>query len=133
MEAGAGDRFVPVDSLLMSELRTWYRARRSEFVFTWGNGRQVQDFRMSFDSALRKIGVVDFHFHDLRHTFASHFIMSGGDLYTLKEILRHKTILMTQRYAHLSQARKREVAKVMDTFRTLSPISNSPVGAASSR
>ena len=52
--------------------------------------------------------------------------MSGGDLYTLKEILGHKTVLMTQRYAHLSQANKRESAKVMDAFGTLSPVSQNP-------
>ena len=120
------DRFVPMDSVLVAELRAWFRARRSEFVFTWPNGRRVQDVRESFNSAVRKCGIADFRFHDLRHTFASHFMMSGGDLYTLKEILGHKTILMTQRYAHLSMAHKREVAKVMDTFCTLSFFSDSP-------
>ena len=120
------DRFVPMDSVLVSELRTWFRIRRSEFVFTWPNGRCVQDVRETFNSAVRKCGIADFHFHDLRHTFASHFMMSGGDLYTLKEILGHKTVLMTQRYAHLSQAHKREVAKVMDTFWTLPAVSQSP-------
>ncbi len=40
--------------------------------------------------------------HVLRHTFASHFIMNGGDLLTLQKILGHQTIQMTMRYAHLS-------------------------------
>jgi len=38
----------------------------------------------------------------LRHTFASHFMMRGGNLYELKEILGHKDVKMTMRYAHLS-------------------------------
>ena len=38
----------------------------------------------------------------LRHTFASHFIMNGGNLLTLQKILGHQTINMTMRYAHLA-------------------------------
>ena len=41
-------------------------------------------------------------FHDLRHTFASHWVMHGGDLYRLQKILGHKSVQMTQRYAHLA-------------------------------
>jgi len=40
--------------------------------------------------------------HVLRHTFASHFIMGGGDILTLQRILGHSSIVMTMRYAHLS-------------------------------
>ncbi|WP_264673444.1 tyrosine-type recombinase/integrase [Marinobacter nitratireducens] len=40
--------------------------------------------------------------HILRNTFASHFIMSGGNILTLKAILGHSSIAMTMRYAHLS-------------------------------
>ncbi len=40
--------------------------------------------------------------HILRHTFASHFIMSGGDLLTLQKILGHEVIAMTMKYAHLA-------------------------------
>jgi hypothetical protein len=50
---------------------------------------------------------VDFHFHDLRHTFASHFMMRGGNVVELKEILGHGDIKMTMIYAHLSPAHLR--------------------------
>jgi site-specific recombinase XerD len=48
------------------------------------------------------------HFHDLRHTFASHWVMKGGDLFKLQKILGHKTVQMTMRYAHLQPAAFRE-------------------------
>ncbi len=41
--------------------------------------------------------------HVLRHTFASHFIMKGGDILTLQRILGHSDIKVTMRYAHLAQ------------------------------
>jgi integrase len=41
-------------------------------------------------------------FHDLRHTFASHWMSKGGDLFRLQRILGHKSPTMTNRYAHLA-------------------------------
>jgi integrase len=41
-------------------------------------------------------------FHDLRHTFASHFMMAGGSIYDLQRLLGHSTIAMTERYSHMS-------------------------------
>ncbi|WP_256258981.1 tyrosine-type recombinase/integrase [Burkholderia ubonensis] len=40
--------------------------------------------------------------HALRHTFASHFMMNGGNILTLQRILGHQSLTMTMRYAHLS-------------------------------
>lgn len=59
-------------------------------------------------------GILDFHFHDLRHTFASHLIMSGADLTTVKELLGHRDIKMTLRYSHLAPAHKKSAVEVLD-------------------
>lgn len=55
-----------------------------------------------FGRVLRRAGIPRVRFHDLRHTFASHWVMRGGDLYKLRKILGHSTIAMTERYAHLA-------------------------------
>jgi site-specific recombinase XerD len=47
--------------------------------------------------AIRRAGIQDFHFHDLRHTFASRLVMSGVDITTVKESLGHALISMTLR------------------------------------
>lgn len=60
-------------------------------------------FICSFKRTLAKLAIPDFHFHDIRHTFASHFMMSGGSITDLQQILGHSDLKLTQRYAHLSQ------------------------------
>ena len=51
----------------------------------------------SFDTVLKLAGIEDFRFHALRHTFASWYMMNGGDLYELAKILGHANIKMTER------------------------------------
>lgn len=60
--------------------------------------------------------------HVLRHTFASHFMMNGGNILTLKEILGHTSLAMTMRYAHLSPAHLRDALRLnpLDGFDTSS-------------
>jgi integrase len=48
-----------------------------------------------------KLSAVYVRFHDLRHTFASSWVARGGDLFKLQKVLGHKSVTMTQRYAHL--------------------------------
>ncbi len=69
----------------------------------------------SYASAVKKAGLQDFHFHDLRHTFASLAMMSGKiDITTLSKILGHKSLKMTMKYAHLAPAHLQKAVFVMD-------------------
>jgi site-specific recombinase XerD len=66
-----------------------------------------------FKKALALAKIEDFHFHDLRHTFASKCVQAGIDLYAVQKLLGHKDGRMTQRYAHLSSSYLRDaVAKL---------------------
>ena len=52
--------------------------------------------------------------HDLRHTFASHFVIRGGSLMELRELLGHADLSMVLRYAHLEASRLREAVQMLD-------------------
>ena len=57
-----------------------------------------------FDPSVAHAGLRDFTWYCLRHTFASRLVMRGVDLRTVAELMGHKTIQMTMRYAHLAPA-----------------------------
>ena len=66
------------------------------------NPRKPVDLRQPWEKALQAAGIEGFHWHDLRHTFASMAAMNGASLPELASLLGHKTMAMVQRYAHLS-------------------------------
>jgi len=69
--------------------------------------------KVAFGRVLKDAGILNFRFHDFRHTFASRYMMSGGNLYTLAKIFGHKDIKMTQRYADLSPRFHRPVKRAI--------------------
>jgi integrase len=72
------------------------------------------DTNTAWRTAQRKSGIEDFRFHDLRHTTASYLRMAGVDLLTIKEILGHKDIRMTARYAHISPTHRLDAIGKLD-------------------
>jgi len=58
-------------------------------------------YNKEFKKSSQQAGLKLIRFHDLRHTFASNFLMGGGNIYDLQKILGHSTIQMTERYLHL--------------------------------
>jgi len=85
----------------------------SEYVFTY-HGKRVDSVKTSFNATIKKAGIVDFRFHDLRHTFASQLLMKGGNLKDVQELLGHKTMTMTLRYAHLTQEHKKKAVNLLN-------------------
>lgn len=67
----------------------------------------------AWHAALQRAAVHDFHFHDLRHSFASYMAMSGATLAEIAEVLGHKSLSMTRRYAHFTASHMRGIVERM--------------------
>src|SRR5207244_11467680 len=108
-----------MDATLCALCRAYPHLPRTDLVFSSSSGGHIVDVRTGFQNACKRAGLIDLHFHDLRHTFASQFVMAGGNLFILKSVLGHKNITMTQRYAHLAPT---YLIKSIDHMNTLSAV-----------
>ena len=64
-------------------------------------GKPIDRVDKAFKHCLRKAGIEDFRFHDLRHTFGTYMLLATSDLRTTGDLLGHKSQRMTQRYTHV--------------------------------
>jgi len=78
-----------------------------------------RSLREAFKTAPEKGGIDNFRRHDLRHTFATRLVQNGVDLLKVKELLGHKTIAMTMRYAHYYPESLWASVEVLDTCHVL--------------
>ena len=108
-------REIPINTTLEYLFKEMLqRSIDSKYVFAGKTGKPLTDIKKGFHTALRKAGIHDFRFHDLRHTFASQLVMAGIDITSVKELLGHKSLTMTMRYSHLSPGHKRKAVHVLD-------------------
>jgi integrase len=78
------------------------------------DGKPLKDIQRSFRTVLKKAGIRDFRWHDLRHTSASYLVMRGASLKAVQEHLGHTSIAMTQRYSHLSGDFQKEQVNLLN-------------------
>lgn len=106
-------REIPINGDLYSLLASLkITANGSAHVFPNPfTGKPLQDAKRAFYCACKKAGIKGLRFHDLRHTFASRLSARGVDLNTIRELLGHGSIRMTQRYLHSNQALKRNAVE----------------------
>jgi integrase len=95
-------RNIPIDGTIMQHI----------------NRKQGRLFKASYKTLQRRIKNVSFELpkgqlsHVFRHTFASHFMMNGGNIITLQRILGHGNLNMTMRYSHLAPEHLEEAIKL---------------------
>ena len=113
MPKGGKTRHVPLSEEAKSILRSFDSFLRSAWVFPGlKDMTQPMDsrafLRRSYEPGLRQAGITGACWHSLRHTAASRRIMAGVDLVSVKEILGHRDIQTTLRYAHLAPEHLRD-------------------------
>jgi len=94
------------------------RNGHSEFVFTYGEKR-MGDVQNGFSKACARAGVEDFHFHDLRRTFATRLMQNGFDIYKISQLLGHADVKMTQRYINWQSDDGTEAVESLDRQRNI--------------
>jgi integrase len=82
-------------------------------VFYKKDGQRYRSVRTAFELAVKRAHIPHIRFHDLRHTFATRLIMGGVDLFTVQELLRHKSLFMTKRYSHPTPEHKKHAVTVL--------------------
>lgn len=102
-------RHVPLNEEAVDVLRRWREQS--------GTGMRVFDvvtgFQAAWEKILKRAGISNFRWHDLRHHFASRLVQEGVPLNTVRDLLGHSTVGMSLRYAHLAPGQRREaVAKL---------------------
>jgi integrase len=106
-------REAPMNEIVKKTFSEIRRYPGSPYIFHNKDGDKYYKLDKSFFTALKKSGIIDFHWHDLRHTFASHLVMNGVDIKTVQELMGHKSIEMTLRYSHLSQGHKQSAVELL--------------------
>lgn len=96
-------------------------------------GEPLENGRHWFDDAVTKAGIKNFHWHDLRHTFASRLRMKGAPLEDIADLLGHKSLTMTRRYAHLGPNKLHAVVSLLGASATTSATSESAPEAPSTQ
>jgi integrase len=109
-------RRVPLRGQALELMRAHAKVRRlgSTLVFPGRDAQRPVTVDKAWRVALRRAGVSDFRFHDLRHSAASYLAMNGATPSEIAEILGHRTLAMVQRYAHLSESHVDEVVGRMN-------------------
>jgi integrase len=94
-----------------------HRHLRGELVFCNGDGGMLtkNQCRRPLYEACKRAGLRQIGWHVLRHTFASHLVMRGAPIKVVQELLGHRDITTTMRYAHLSQESRRDAVALLDT------------------
>ncbi len=109
-------RILPLTGHALDLIKQHSKVRRlvSDLVFPGKNLQSSIDIRTPWKTAVKRAGITDFRFHDLRHSAASYLAMNGASLAEIAEILGHKTLQMVKRYSHLSEAHTSKVVARMN-------------------
>jgi integrase len=107
MPKGKRLRYVPISDALLPVLTRWclMHGQPAGLLFpgTLGRPRAMPALSRHFKRSLGRAGLdTSVRLHDLRHSYASHFVRDGGDIFRLSKYLGHASVLITERiYAHL--------------------------------
>ena len=111
-------RFVPMtQEVRILLLALHHKNIGNPYIFLEADGTEVKYAHVyrRFGNAQKKAGTTNkIRFHDLRHSFASNYMMNGGNVFDLQKLLGHTDIKLTMRYAHFTPDHLQSSIKFMD-------------------
>jgi integrase len=109
---------IPMNETLTLTLTKWKEQTSGdgeELVFPSPKSGEIMDnCKSAWVKLLKNAEITKFRWHDMRHDFASHLVMNGVDLNTVRELMGHADLKMTLRYAHLAPAVKMKAVETLD-------------------
>ncbi|PCI43298.1 MAG: hypothetical protein COB49_12460 [Alphaproteobacteria bacterium] len=104
-------RSKPLSGEPLKILMQMYKDRDSNnpLVFVRPDGKAPYDFCKRIQRAIREAGLIDFAWHDVRHTTASYLAMMGANQREIMEALHHRTLIASQRYQHIAESHMRNL------------------------
>lgn len=108
-------RFIEMNSPLFSLMRE-LRVKNPQAGHVFLNpktGRPLADVKTAFKAACRRAGIKGLRFHDLRHTFATRLVEAGVDIVTVRDLLGHSSVRLTERYTHSRNELKRRAVEAL--------------------
>jgi excisionase family DNA binding protein len=117
-------RFIPMNSLLYETLKNEKKLNgKSPLVFpSPRTNKPFVDIKKSFAEAVKNAGIPSLRFHDARHSFASRLVAAGVDLITVKELLGHHSVRITERYTHANTEQKRNAVEGLTLEKKKPPV-----------
>ena len=110
-------RYIPLAEDLRTALIAARKKTKGPWVVSVGVNRGSKDFLSKFYENETSALPFHCHLHKLRHTFASHLVQNGVDLYRVSKLLGHSSIQMTEIYAHLAPADLSVAIKKLPTIK----------------
>jgi integrase len=102
---------APVNRLGFEMLHGEERRISGRFFEQWKNGNS---FKHRWIDGCNRAGILDLHFHDLRHTSLSWLLEAGVDYAVVQRLAGHKILGMTESYLHLWESRLREAVTILE-------------------
>lgn len=122
-------RHININSTLLEELSALRAASNgSPYVLpSKVTGKPYASLYRCFIKACKAVGIEGLRFHDLRHTFATRLIQGGADIETVRSLLGHHSIVMTQRYTHSSHEMKQRAVESLSQKGPVQGLKTGPI------
>lgn len=117
---GKKDRYVPLPTSILEQLRTYfkeYRPKEHLFEGQYGGAYTARSAQAVFKQALNRAGInKDIGIHSLRHSYATHLLEAGTDMAFIQKLLGHANIKTTLLYAEVTNARLGQIKSPLDNL-----------------